>query len=639
MCDDNIRNIAVVVAGIDEEYQHNIIRGINKAARENNMNVAYFAAFGGMLASKKYDIGEYSIYRLIDFTRFDGVLLMTNTICDPDVREQIIERVRDAGIPGIEFDCDDYPEFCNMSIDNTQAMRDMVRHIIEKHGAKVINYISGPLSNPEARARCQAFRDVMAEHGLPVDERRIFYGEFRSLDGKAAIDEFAASGMDLPDAFISANDAMALTAATTLEKLGYRIPEDVMVTGFDYTFNARNFCPSLTSVKRPLFDVGYKACVTLNDIISGKEAPHTISLEASPVFAESCGCTADSTDDFRDYKKRTYKHTEMVNSNITMLNRLTARLAETESDDEHFKALEEFITELDCEKFSLCLTEDWQDAFNGSTSTTGLESQAYAGYMTAPLIWDKGEIRTVGYYPSCNMYPEFPETGGNVSYFLPLHFRERCLGYYIVTNGDFPIYSLLCHTLTMNISNSLENVRKLFHLNKAMEELNRLYVIDPLCNVYNRNGFINAVDDIFKECVEKHTPVMLSFIDMDGLKFINDNYGHNEGDFAIQRLASVIQECCGRRSVCARFGGDEFVLFDVDVNNASADALVRRFDNRMENMNKLIRKPYTLSASIGSVVVTPEEGSTLYGIIQEADDKMYEIKKARKKARQSEKVQ
>ena len=231
------------------------------------------------------------------------------------------------------------------------------------------------------------------------------------------------------------------------------------------------------------------------------------------------------------------------------------------------------------------------------------------------------------------MYPEELTDGGNISYFLPLHFRERCLGYYIITNGDFPIYSLLCHTLTMNLSNSIENIRKLFHLNKAMDELNRLYVIDPLCNIYNRNGFINVADDVFRDCVANHQKIMLSFIDMDGLKFINDNYGHNEGDFAIQRLASVIQDCCGTRSVCARFGGDEFVLFDPKVTDKAAEALARRFASKIDNMNDIIKKPYTLAASIGSVIITPEEGDTLYSIIKHADDKMYEVKKKKKNSR------
>ncbi len=639
MYNDKNINIAVVAAGIDEEYQHNIITGLNKAAKDNNINLSVFAAFGGIIKSKRFDIGEYSIYRLIDFSKFDGAVLLTNTIGDTQVRQDIIDRALESEIPTVVFDCDEYAEFCNISIDNSKAMNDIVEHIITVHGAKVINYISGPLANPEAKARYFSFINVMKAHGLETDERRIYYGEFRGQDGKDAVEAFADSNLPLPDAFICANDAMALTAASSLEKLGCRIPEDVKITGFDYTYNARNFCPSLTSVKRPLEEAGYQACTTIIDMINGGKNPGTIRLEAVPVFAESCGCVTGNADDFREYKKRSYSYNENINSHITLLNRLTARLAETESEQEHAEALCDFISELGCEKFCICLTEDWKDSFNKNDSERSLDSNNYSPYITAPLIWDKGCKYTIGYFQSNEMYPEIPKDGGNISYFLPLHFGERCLGYYIITNGDFPIYSLLCHTLTMNISNSLENIRKLFHLNKAMEELNRLYVIDPLCNVYNRNGFINVVDDMFKECIAKKKSVMLSFIDMDGLKFINDNYGHNEGDFAIQRLASVIQECCGRKSVCARFGGDEFVIFEAGVTPASGDALQRRFDNRIENMNSIIRKPYTLSASIGSIIVTPDENTTLYSIIQEADDKMYEIKKARKMARKSEKIE
>ena len=60
-----------------------------------------------------------------------------------------------------------------------------------------------------------------------------------------------------------------------------------------------------------------------------------------------------------------------------------------------------------------------------------------------------------------------------------------------------------------------------------MDELNKIYVIDPLCDIYNRNGFIKFTDEIFKDCVKKNKKIMITFIDMDGLKFINDNYGHD----------------------------------------------------------------------------------------------------------------
>ncbi|MCM1506775.1 MAG: GGDEF domain-containing protein [Ruminococcus flavefaciens] len=652
MNEEKVIHIAVVVAGIDEEYQNNIISGINKYTHEHNVNiscfasyggmlneeyensnieVSYFTAHGGMLKSRRFDVGEYSIYNLINFKAFDGTILMTNTICDPETKENIIKRVTESGIPAVVFDCDDYPELYNISINNGSAMTDVIRHVIEVHNAKVINFISGPLSNPEATARYNAFLDVMKEHNLPVDERRIFFGEFRSQDGRQAIDEFLQSGMSLPDAFICANDAMALTAVSALEKAGYKVPDDVIVTGFDNTYNARNFCPVLTSVDRPLVDMGYKSVEVILEIIRGGNPPKNIQLDSSPVFSESCGCKNHSDNDFISYKKSTYKRIENINAGITMLNRLTAGLAETEEIDEAMDIMANFVEELGCDKFSLCLTENWQDTIVADTSLTE-NDRSYAGYMTAPLIWDRGKRRSCGYFPSRNMFPESVGKGGNINYFLPLHFRERCLGYYIITNSDFPVYSLLCHSLTMNLSNSLENIRKLIHLNKAMDELNRLYVIDPMCNIYNRNGFINLADIKFRECAEKKQKVMLTFIDMDGLKFINDNYGHNEGDFAIQRIAGVIQDSCVN-GFCARFGGDEFVVFTSDVVNGDDEAFKRRFNSKIDSMNNIIKKPYTLSASVGSVIVTADENTTLYSVIKQADEKMYKVKKQRKNSR------
>ena len=190
MSEKKIIHIAVVAAGIDEEYQNNIIGGINSYAYKHNINVSYFAAYGGMLKSKRFDIGEYSIYNLVNFNEFDGTILMTNTICDPEIKERIIKRVEKSGIPAVVFDCGDYPQLYNIGIDNVSAMSDIVNHVIEKHGAKVINFISGPLSNPEATDRYNAFLDVMEKHNIPVDNKRIFFGEFRSQDGRQAIEEF-----------------------------------------------------------------------------------------------------------------------------------------------------------------------------------------------------------------------------------------------------------------------------------------------------------------------------------------------------------------------------------------------------------------------------------------------------------------
>ena len=625
----NVINIAVFVAGLDEEYQNNIIVGINEFSRKNNINVSYFAAFGGMIESRLFDIGEYSIYGLANLEKFDGAILMTNTINDNTQKEEISQRIKDSGIPAVVFDCDNISEFYNISIDNTKAMREMVRHVIKEHGAKTINYISGPMSNPEAVERLLAFREVMAENNLPVDEERIYYGEFRRFDGHDAIEEYMQSGLPLPDAFICANDAMALSAISTLEKYGFCIPLDVIVTGFDYTYSARNYCPALTSVKRPLSQMGTMACKVLLDLINHKQPVHE-QLEADCVFTESCGCPAVVETNYSEFRKTTYNNIENTNTNIRKLNILSARLADTETTADYYAVIEDFVKELECEHFSLCLVCGLLELYKLNSFN---DSENSFERMSAPIIWNNGISESIEYFNGEDMFPVPQTKGGNINYFLPLHFRSKLLGYYIITNSDFPINSLLCHTFTMAVSNSIENLCKISHINKAMEELNRIYVIDPLCNIYNRNGFIKHADEVFKDCVANEKTVMLSFIDMDGLKFINDNYGHDEGDFAIKELANVIKECCEDGDICARFGGDEFVIFNRNANEDSCHILEQRFNAKLEHHNSIVTKPYKISASIGSVIEKVDSTYTLFKIVKMADEVMYEVKKNKKNSR------
>ena len=620
---DRIKELALIVAGIDEEYQNGIIDGVIACAKDNAANISCFSAFGGVISGKGYDIGEYNIFNLANFERFDGVLLMINTISDPDQKNKIVAKVRKSGLPCVVFDCEDYPDFYNITIDNTSAMEELVRHIIRDHGAKRIEYLSGPASNPEAADRFEATKRVCAEFGIEIPPECIHYGEFRSNDGRRTAQKMLASGRELPDALICANDAMALTAISEFTEHGIRVPEDMIITGFDNTYNARHHFPSLTTVGRPLSQAGYNACDLVIRLIDGEECERVQRLDAVPVFAESCGCKSALSEDLAAYKKSTYHVIDSCREDINLLNRMNSELAEAESEAESMSVISGFLGDMDCECCCICMCDGWDSAWEDN----GMISDGYSPKMHAPLIWDKGTVRYFGSFDTTQMNPVIHETGGNISYFLPLHFRERCLGYFVAINGDFPTKSMLCHSVLMNISNSLENIRKLISLNSAIRELDRLYVIDPLCNIYNRNGFIRAADAKFRECRRKNEKILISFIDMDGLKHVNDDFGHNEGDFALQRLSSTIVDCCREGWICARFGGDEFILLGTNVDDEDETILGETFRTRLAQINKLMNKPYLIEASIGTVVTRIKDEDTLFGLITLADEMMYQQKK------------
>ena len=641
--DSKILNIAVLTAGIDEEYQQNIIKGINEYAGEKNINIFYFTAYGGVLANSNYDKGEYNIFNLVNYSRFDGIIFMDNTIGALDVRKKVSEQIKNANIPAVVFDSESNPEFYNIKVDNFKAMEDVIKHVIQEHGAKKINYVSGPMENPESRQRYEAYKSVLSENGIEFEKERVYFGEFRSIDGIHAANEILDSDLEFPDAIICANDAMALTVIITLEKHGLKIPDDVIVTGFDNISAARYFCPELTTVDRPLKLLGRKACEIIQSVYNGEDIQKNHTVFTNPVFSESCGCGSQDffQEEMRNFKKETYNKIENCNYHISILNRMTSALADSESLENHSKIINTFLSEIKCDDFYVCLGDNWEGCFrqqineksDAFDSVEEYQIEGYAKYMTVPFCRVKGSFNTMESFLSEDMYPFEISGGGNIMYFFPLHFRERCFGYSIVLNTDIPITSMLFHTWIMNISTAIENVRKLNQLNDAIKKLDKLYVIDPLCEIYNRNGFVRSASKIFKECIVNHRKVMIMFIDMDGLKIINDEYSHKEGDFALKTFASILKSCCTNGEICARFGGDEFLIFSENFDHDMTTLLAEKINMKMKEVNNSLNKPYRIDASIGCYVTEARAEFPLFSMITKADQKMYEEKKRKKTSR------
>ena len=172
---NKILNIVVLTAGIDEEYQQNIIRGINEYAVEKNINIFYFTAYGGVLGNSNYDKGEYNIFNLVNYRKFDGIIFMDNTIGALDVRKKVSEQIKNSGIPAVVFDSEINPLFYNIKVDNFRAMEDIVNHVIKEHHARRINYVSGPMENPESRQRYEAYKSVLAENGIDFEKERVYF--------------------------------------------------------------------------------------------------------------------------------------------------------------------------------------------------------------------------------------------------------------------------------------------------------------------------------------------------------------------------------------------------------------------------------------------------------------------------------
>jgi diguanylate cyclase (GGDEF)-like protein len=161
---------------------------------------------------------------------------------------------------------------------------------------------------------------------------------------------------------------------------------------------------------------------------------------------------------------------------------------------------------------------------------------------------------------------------------------------------------------------------------KREEEVRILAVTDPLTGLYNRRGFMTLADQQIKAATRTNKRMSLLFIDIDGLKPINDTWGHEEGDRALVSAANVLKQTFRESDILARIGGDEFAVLAVDAAEIP-EIVVKRLAAQIALHNALPERRYEISMSIGTAVYDPQVPCSLDDLISRADTLMYEQKK------------
>jgi diguanylate cyclase (GGDEF)-like protein/PAS domain S-box-containing protein len=171
-------------------------------------------------------------------------------------------------------------------------------------------------------------------------------------------------------------------------------------------------------------------------------------------------------------------------------------------------------------------------------------------------------------------------------------------------------------------------------LRQAQVALERLASDDELTGLHNRRGFLALAEQSLSLARRAEKPFALVFIDLDGLKKINDTCGHASGDQAISDAASVLRDCFRHCDVLGRLGGDEFAILMVDASEESIRIVRRRVAEKVERFNLEGAHPYPLSLSIGTLMCSYDEKSSVETLLAKADALMYEEKKRKGSCRQ-----
>lgn len=173
-------------------------------------------------------------------------------------------------------------------------------------------------------------------------------------------------------------------------------------------------------------------------------------------------------------------------------------------------------------------------------------------------------------------------------------------------------------------------------LKAANEELRNLSLTDDLTGLYNRRGFLFHAEQqlkLYRSRKSEDEGLWLMMVDLDGLKKINDTYGHEDGSFAIKKASEILKQSFRDADIIARLGGDEFIVLIINAANNLNEIILERIEENLDRYNQTGEKPYAVLASCGLVKIGFSDDSTIEDIMRQADEEMYRQKRSRKAER------
>ncbi len=636
--------IGVITALPESVNAKRILNGIFSQCEKYNYNVAVFATMINVASGNtEYLKGELNIYELPNFDMFDAVIVDMISITEDSVTyvtENILERLKkqcNKPVIMLNMPLSDYQVAHNS---DSVIFREITAHMIDKHNVSDIMFITGHKGHIIAEERVDAFRGYMQERGLPVPDNNIVYGDFWYSGGSNLADDIISGKVHKPEAIICASDHMAIGLVNRLVNNGIKVPDDIIVTGFEATQEAMLNHITITSFESSASQTAGDAVDMIRKIIepNAEIKPYSFGDCGHIHFGMSCGCKSDITNLTNEFREAFYniypdfeKKDFYVNADIGQL--MESYVGEIFSGSTTPQECLENIYRLTYmnkpyKNFYLCLNHSWLD-------TEQIVERGYPDKMKI-VVHTANELNT-GFFRDEEAI-EFdtsvmlPQLEGEIDepsvfYFSPVHFMDKTYGYAVLQRS-------LKGSATVNLvyRNWLRYVNMSLEMVQAKNKLMMLSVRDEMTGAYNRRGMRMKTDELIAKAAEDD--IFYAFvIDMDGLKYINDTFGHNDGDLGIKTVCTAVTAIMKPDEIFVRAGGDEFYLLGVGkVNEEQLSKRSDEFTEKMNELNKELDKPYNVSASIGFAY---HEKSDLHfnNLINSADEKMYRNKIERKKNR------
>lgn len=690
---DRRPTIALLNVRLDGSYQNQIWHGAAMAAKL--LNVRLVALVGSAYGDLEQRGGTPDIYDLASWDRFDGYLPVVGALSNfkgtgPVL--DLLERLPRRPTVCVGMELDGYASI----VPATGGMGDMVRHLVMTHGVRRIAYIGGPDSNPDAKERKDSFLQSLPELGIDPSPDLIVHADFTAPTARSAMERILALG-DPPEAVVCANDSMALGARQALVDHGLKIPDDVILTGYDDIDEGRTMTPSLTSVNTSSYHVAFRAVEMILDLINGA-LPRQETIPVSIVPRRSCNCRSGSStislppleveasgvpqpaildeilsdprtaEEFLFRLEGAFDHAEhaeidhweevllacagpfappetirtimQAHSMVSKARHgldLRHRQELQQIMREEYLAMQTIFDDLSLESLPQRLLEKFSRFSEGRLRillfNEDLSPVLTPDFATRPFRLEidtrSNRVRSPG------PIPLIPDEKGN-SRWATLSISLGNEHYGVIQFREWTSNEMILESFRLSLWMIFSSAQKERRERAALTELKHISIRDDLTGILNRRGLLEQGEVLVNAAKRSGARIGVVLCDLDGLKAINDEHGHADGDLAIQCLARALEDGFRQADVIGRLGGDEFAVITTLGDEGNLEGAIDRVRRALVRRSNEIQRPWRARTSAGWMVWDPNDGQTLEQAMAQADDTLYRDKRERKLRRNDE---
>lgn len=642
-----MKTIAVLIHSLTVEYAVQVLEGITTYYKDKDVRLVIFQIKD---PHSTYSFYDYQCWTGIDYLQsneIDGVIIISGSFAMTVTKEIFQEKLKvlknkpiisiamDLGMEGTTY----------TKIQCNQAFSDVIKHLIEKHNCKKIGFMSANQTiSAEATQRFEAYKFALADNNLTYDDNIVFHGAFTQDTGYRVLrDNFSTKEEVNFDALLVANDNMALGCIIALQELGVKIPKDVKVVGFDNTTHAYMVAPKLSTIDQNISQQGYIAAEKMLQKLNGLDIPSEIEMPLSPIYRQSCGCIDEKNLEQIFLDSNGISHPDLDVESIGLhasekyynlvpkidnVYRLFDIIKTSNSLEQLFYTMPYCLDNADMETISVCFAEEPQ--ILEKYQKFEVPKKVHINMLIDNNSKQQEFSPSISFNPLERIFPEGFNNKPGVYLFQTLFSVEKNYGYFItkLTSEMYSVYPLFLKILISSMAFSYEYTQLIQNNNT----LNTVSKTDELTTLLNRRGFFDLGQKNIDIAIEMNNKGLVFFIDMDGLKIMNDTYGHDMGDLAIKTQAKVLKQTFRANDIVARLGGDEFVVIAIGMGTDTIPKIRKKIEKTNKVLSKEQKLPMPISCSIG-VIPFNKKSNKLADLLLDADKLLYEEKRQKHKNR------